>query len=99
MRGLTTSAVFAAVLGLGLFAPALAEAGCVCRCVDGEQRPICSSAIEVPPICPPRVCPIVPPPVAPITPPTVPPVGTVECHEAQVLNPVTGEYQFKRICR
>lgn len=73
-------------------------ADCTCECVNGEVEPICSNALEVPPVCAPRVCPIVTPSVQPITPPTVPPVGTSQCEEKQVYNDDTGEYEWKLVC-
>lgn len=76
-----------------------AGAACVCRCVDGEVRALCSSSIDVPPICAPRVCQITPPSVAPIQVPRVPPVGTTECRMAQVLNPRTQRYEWREVCR
>lgn len=79
--------------------PLLAEANCVCRCVNGEMVPLCSSSIDLPPICPPTVCSIVPPRVEPIMAPKVPPLGTTACRPAQVLNPRTGQYEWKEICR
>ena len=76
-----------------------AHADCVCRCVSGEMTPICSSSIDLPPICPAQICPITPPSIAPIPSPRVPPVGTRECRPEQVLNPYTGRYEWKSICR
>jgi len=76
-----------------------ASAACVCRCVNGEVQALCSSAIDLPPICPPRVCPITPPSVAPIQAPRVPPIGTTICRQAQVVNPRTGRYEWREVCR
>ena len=78
---------------------AAADAACVCRCVNGEMKPICETSIVVPPVCPPTVCPVVPPRVEPIQAPRVPPVGTKECRQEQVLNPYTRQYEWKTICR
>ena len=75
------------------------NANCVCRCVNGEMKAICSSSIDIPPICPPQVCPITPPSVAPINPPSVPPLGASTCQNQQVLNPYTNRYEWKLICR
>jgi hypothetical protein len=85
------------VLGTGLF-PASASAMCVCRCVNGEMQPICTSTLEIPPICAPTICQIAPPSVAPIPTPMVPPIGTTECAPQQVLNPYTQQYEWKTIC-
>jgi len=76
-----------------------ANAACVCRCVNGEVRALCSSSIDLPPICPPTVCPITPPSVAPIQAPRIPPIGTTVCRQAQVVNPHTGRYEWREVCR
>lgn len=76
-----------------------AGAACVCRCVNGEMKPICESSIDLPPICPPTVCPLVPPAVAPIQTPRVPPIGTKECRQQQVLNPNANRYEWREVCK
>jgi hypothetical protein len=86
-----------AVLALGT--PGLALANCECKCIDGEVRAVCSSSIDVKPICSPRICPIVPPSVRPIQSPTVPPIGTEVCEKKQVYNEYTRQYEWKTICR
>lgn len=87
------------VLAVSLAVSTNADAGCVCRCVNGEVRALCQSSIDLQPICPPTVCPIVPPRVEPITPPTVPPLGTSGCRNVQVLNPNSGQYEWRRVCQ
>ena len=87
------------VLACLLTHPSEVAAACVCRCVDGEVRAICSSSIDVAPICAPAVCPITPPSVSPIPAPRVPPIGTDSCRMAQVLNPRTGQYEWRQVCR
>jgi len=32
-------------------------------------------------------------------PQTLPPVATKECYQAQVLNPATGRYEWRTICK
>ncbi len=76
-----------------------AFAGCICRCVNGAMQGICSSSIDIPPICAPTVCPIVPPSITPIQPPTIPPIGTTSCAPVQVLNPRTNQYEWRRVCQ
>ena len=93
MRPILAILVFAA-----LSFPAIARATCVCRCVDGEMVPICTSSIEVPPICPPTICPLVPPSVRPIEPPVVPPVGTTRCEQKQVWSETQKRYVWREIC-
>jgi hypothetical protein len=96
MRGAGWGATFVVLLGSGLAGQA--NANCVCRCVNGSVEPICSSSIDLPPICAPTICPIVPPSIAPIQPPTVPPIGTSYCSQQQVLNPYTNQYEWRRVC-
>ncbi|HVO14103.1 MAG TPA: hypothetical protein VMV26_02775 [Alphaproteobacteria bacterium] len=80
-------------------AAAEARAACVCRCVNGVVEAVCASAVDLRPVCSPAVCPVVPPRVAPVNPPTVPPVGTAQCRPEQVLNPATGRYEWRQLCR
>mgnify|MGYP006279490151 CR=1 FL=1 len=75
-----------------------AEARCICRCVNGSVEPICDSALDIPPICGMQICPIVPPSIAPLAPLTVPPIGTTNCQMQQVLNPATGQYEWRQLC-
>ena len=76
-----------------------ARADCVCRCVNGTVQALCSSTLDIEPICAPALCPIVPPAIRPIDPPTVPPVGTTSCRSEQVLNPATNLYEWRQVCR
>lgn len=90
--------------GLLLFAAALlatsaAQAECACRCVNGEVRPICTSAMDLPPLCAPTLCPLTPPSLAPLQPMQLPPLGTQSCRQVQVLNPRTGQYQWRTVCQ
>src|SRR4051794_14630090 len=74
-------------VGAALLVSARAEASCRCQGVDGEMQPLCSSPIDIPPICPPRICPIAGPSIAPINPPTIPPIGTSSCRQARICDP------------
>ena len=56
----------------------VAFANCVCRCVNGSVQALCSSSIDLPPICAPQICPITPPSIAPIQAPSIPPIGTTQ---------------------
>jgi hypothetical protein len=85
-------------VALGVLTPD-ASAACVCRCVNGQMQPLCSSTLDLPPICPPTLCPLVPPSIAPIAPPALPPLGTTYCSQQQVLNPYTRQYEWRRVCR
>jgi hypothetical protein len=75
-----------------------ANAACVCRCVNGNMEPICESAIDLQPICPPTICGIVPPSIQPIAPPILPPLGASSCGPEQVQNPYTHMYEWRTIC-
>ncbi len=88
----------AALFGASLSATN-ANAACVCRCVNGVMQSLCSSSIDLRPICPTRVCPITLPRLAPLPAPKLPPLGTTSCRQAQVLNPYTGQYEWRRVCR
>ena len=89
----------ALIVTLGVMGASRSWAEWECACVNGVNMPLCTRAIEMPRICPPRVCPIVPPAVAPIAPLRLPPLGTEHCWMAQVYNPAAGRYKFQRVCR
>lgn len=91
--------VIALIAACGALPAKQANANCVCRCVNGSVQAICSSAIDLPPICAPTICPIAPSSIAPIGPPTVPPVGTSHCTQQQVLNPYTNRYEWRQVCQ
>ena len=74
------------------------NAGCKCVCMGGQNQPICSSSIDLPPICPPRVCPLETPSVQPLQSPRVPPIGTKSCTQKQVYNDFSGRYEWKEVC-
>ena len=77
----------------------LAKASCVCTCVNGEVTALCSSTLDIAPICAPRICPLTPPSIAPIQSPKLNPLGTTSCRQMQVLNPYTFRYEWKRVCQ
>jgi len=72
---------------------------CQCKCVNGNVQAICSSTIDLQPICSPQICPLVPPSVRPIQPAELPPLGTTNCTMQQVYNSQRGLYEWKNICR
>ena len=84
---------------IALAAPAQARASCECRCVEGSMQALCSSSIDIPPICPGTICALPPPSIAPIRTPPLPPLGTSQCTQRQVLNPATQQYEWRHICR
>ena len=75
-----------------------AQAGCTCHCVNGQMQPLCSSAIDLPPICPPTVCPITSPSIAPISPPRIPPIGTSQCRQARICDQFAN-CRWQEVCR
>lgn len=79
--------------------PTMAMADCICECVNGSVQALCSSSMDLQPICAPEICPIVPPAIQPIQPPTLPPLGTSSCAPEQVLNPATGQYEWQSVCQ
>ena len=83
---------FAGVMG------GVALAACRCACVDGQIQSVCTQPYDVPALCS-GACPVAPADVAPLQEPGVPPIGTSVCHQAQVLNPATGAYQWRTICQ
>ena len=85
-------------VAFGLCLTVSAEASCVCRCVDGGMHPLCTSSMELPPICPITVCPIVPLTLAPLPPIQLPPLGASQCSQRQVLDPATGQYEWRSVC-
>ena len=82
---------------IGSISPAKAD--CVCSCVNGENIALCSSTLDIEPICPPKICPIVPPSIRPIETPSIPPIGTTSCRNEQVYNQYTRRYEWQRVCR
>jgi hypothetical protein len=87
------------VAALGVLAIAsIANAACQCVCMNGEVRAVCSSTLDVEPICSPRVCPITTPSVEPIQRPRVPPIGTSKCVQRQIYNEYTHRYEWREVC-
>ena len=76
-----------------------AYANCECTCVNGHVQALCQSAVDLPPLCPPQLCPLQTPSIAPIPQAQLPPLGTTHCEQAQVLNPRTGMYEWRQVCR
>lgn len=89
--------VFSAFMLFG--ALSAANAACSCECVNGQVQAICENAMDLQPICPPKVCPITPPSIAPLQMPSLPPLGTSQCSQEQVYNSMKGRYEWQEICR
>ncbi len=84
------------VFGSVLIALQSAHASCVCRCVAGEVKPICTQAIDMPPICAPAICPASP---AVLPSNRIPAFGSESCSRQSVFDPRTGRYETKTICQ
>jgi hypothetical protein len=80
-----------------LLTPTAIWADCRCACVQGEIRAMCTSAIDIEPICHPGICSAPPPSVKPPKLPVLPPLGTSKCALRQVQTD-TGEYQWQMVC-
>ncbi len=87
-----------ALLYVMILAPSTTSAECRCVCIEGEVQAICSSTLDIAPICSPRICPITPPSVEPIQPPSIPPLGTTNCVQRQVYNEETAQYEWQEVC-
>jgi hypothetical protein len=83
---------------VGLLTAGAISADCRCVCMNGEVQAVCSSTLDIEPICSPRVCPITPPSVEPIQRPRVPPIGTSNCVQRQVYNEYSRRYEWKEVC-
>jgi len=75
-----------------------ADASCQCVCMDGQVRAVCSSTLDIEPICSPRICPMTTPSIEPIQRPRVPPLGTSKCVQKQIYNEDTRRYEWKEVC-
>lgn len=70
-------------------------ADCICKCVDRKNVPICTSKLDIPPICPPKICSIPPPSIPPIPSISLPPIGTTKHYQAQVYDEETEKYEWE----
>ena len=76
-----------------------ARADCVCVCVDGLNRPLCASAADPRPTCPPRFCPREPSTTRPLDQPTLPPTKARTCSREYIYNRFSGRYEWWQLCR
>ena len=84
---------------VGFLIATTAEAACNCVCVNGLNRPLCSSISDIKPVCPPRVCPQAPQSISPIdTPQLRPPTGTQSCASDYIYNRYTQRYEWRQVC-
>ena len=85
------------ILGFLLTIPSMGS--CKCACINGSVQAVCTSSIDLEPICAPRICPIVTPSIEPIQTPRIPPIGTKSCRQVQVYNDYKRKYEWKTVCR
>jgi hypothetical protein len=78
------------LLLVALTPPNFAYAGCYCVCIDGQIRPSCTSATEIPPICSIRTCPF----SSGIAPR---PLGSTPCQNQRVCD-IYGHCVWKYVC-
>ena len=76
-----------------------ANARCSCKCVDGRVMALCTSSLDITPICAPRICPIRSPSIKPLPSLKLRPLGTTSCRQAQVYNYWTNRYEWQRVCK
>jgi hypothetical protein len=76
----------------------LRQGKCECSCVNGTVQALCSSTIDIRPICPEKLCPVVIKTVKPLHTPSLPPVGTKSCDLQQVYNEDKRQYEWQEIC-
>ncbi|AKH39631.1 hypothetical protein AAW31_12690 [Nitrosomonas communis] len=77
---------------------AIQKQGCQCVCMDGEVSAICSSTLDVPPICSPRICPVMPLSVEPIQSLRISPIGTSNCVQKQIYDDNLYRYKWQEVC-
>jgi len=79
--------------------PTAAEAACVCRCLDGKAKAICSSGTDIPPLCNATACPMTTPKRTPQDVRQTPPPVKPGCTNRQVYDPKTGKHEWAQICQ
>lgn len=100
MAAMTRAALhFATAAALAFGGVGAVSASCTCTCINGSVQAVCTSTMDLPPLCAPRICPLTPPSLQPLSPPTLPPLGTQSCEMKQVWNPRTNQYEWKQVCR
>lgn len=75
-----------------------ARAGCTCVCVDGLNRPLCSSVTERKPLCPPRVCPREPAVTRPLEQSRPAPRTRQTCSREKIYNRYSKRYEWWHLC-
>jgi hypothetical protein len=81
-----------AVMGVVVTWSTIADASCVCQCVDGQFQPACTNSFDIPPICALRTCPFG------STPRTPPIGGTSSCRQEKQCD-IYGHCEWKQVCQ
>ena len=76
----------------------IVHADCYCACMNGENQPFCDSTLDLPPLCPSRVCQIETPSIEPLPSLDLPPIGTTYCQQEQVYDDYEGRYVWRNVC-
>ena len=93
----TAAKLLAAVMVASL--STYASADCRCSCVNGQIEAVCSLPSDLPPVCAPRACTVKRPSNTLVNQSSIAANTTKQCQETQVLNPQTGAYISKQVCR
>lgn len=91
-------AVIVAASGV-LATAAPADAACVCRCVDGKAKAVCSSGTDIAPLCNTTNCPLSIPKRSPTDVSKPKPPVKPGCQVKEVYDPKTGKYEWGQLCR
>lgn len=88
--------LLAAVMIAGLSTSA--GASCGCSCVNGQIEPVCTLPTDLPPVCAPRACTLKPARRTLVNQANAANIAK-GCQEKLVLNPQTGAYISRQVCR
>ena len=93
----TVAKLLAAVMLAGLSTYAFASCGC--SCVNGQIEAVCTLPSELPPVCAPRACTVKQPKATLVNQSSLATSEPKQCRETHVLNPQTGTWIAKQVCR
>lgn len=99
LGSLVSTALAAVLFSLAFTSTAFAD--CRCLCINGELAAICTGNVSVQPTCAPRVCPAVGGSVTMVQNRQASAQGGSGsgCAPRQVLDPVSGKYEWQVLCR
>lgn len=101
IRTMVAAAAMMIVGAAAMMFSGVATADYVCQCVNGELAAIVSGNISVQPVCAPRVCPAPPgtSSMARNMQVSAQGGGGSDCAPRQVMDTVSGKYEWKVLCR